>query len=373
MRDLFGAIPRATFLACSWTWCIGMFLPVFLIGDFGVWGWVAFAIPNVLGAMAVGLIVRTPHRSRAIVERHSDAMRLFSLITIVFHLYFLGQILRVINPSGTTIGTPWLSPVFVVVVAAIAWALSRLHSRGWMFAAVATFALSILAAILMQRTSGGPALAPPPDSGVFATRQLLWMAPALCFGFLLCPHLDLTFHRTRQESPGRAGDLAFILGFGVFFLALIVFTLAYAASFMGQAWISYWIALHFAAQSAFTMGAHWRELRARPMPREWLIALGAFALLALPWPIGGFRLGYDLILFAYAIPFPAYVWIVMIPRRPSRRRETAAWLTSVLIASPIFAVGYLGQEWWLIPIAIAIPLLAPLVESRLGSGLEEPS
>lgn len=373
MRDVLAAIPRGVFLACSWTWCIGMFLPVFLISDFGLWAWVAFAIPNVIGAMAVGLIVKTPERSRAIVERHATAMLVFSIITIAFHFYFLGQILRVVDPIGASVGQTWASPAFIAVVALIALALSRLRTQGWMIAAVATLGLSVLAAILMQLLSDGSALAAPPESGVFASRQLIWAAPALAFGFLLCPHLDLTFHRTRQETPGRTGDIAFIIGFCVFFLVLILFTFAYAASFLGQAWINLWIVLHFAAQSAFTMGAHWRELRSNPRAKGLIVALVAFAILAVLWPVRGFRLGYDLILFAYAIPFPAYVWIVMVPRRPSRRRETAAWLTSVMIASPIFAVGFLGQEWWLIPIAIAIPLVAPVVESRLGSGLEDPA
>ena len=36
------------YLSCSWTWCIGMYLPVILLRDFG-WPWLlAFAIPNVL-------------------------------------------------------------------------------------------------------------------------------------------------------------------------------------------------------------------------------------------------------------------------------------------------------------------------------------
>ena len=39
----------AFFLACSWTWCVGMFLPVLLVRNWGIWGWVVFAVPNVIG------------------------------------------------------------------------------------------------------------------------------------------------------------------------------------------------------------------------------------------------------------------------------------------------------------------------------------
>ncbi len=355
---------RALFLACSWTWCIGMFLPVFLIGDFGVWGWVAFAIPNVFGAMAVGLIVKTPERSRAIVERHANAMFVFSIITIAFHLYFLGQILRVMHPEGNGIGTLWWSPAFVLVVGLIAVALARLKQRGWMIASVVTFAISIIAGALMLTRSTGSALEAPTMIGVFGVGDLVWATPALCFGFLLCPHLDLTFHRTRQEAPGRPGDLAFIFGFCVFFLALILFTFFYAASFLGFALISSWIALHFAAQSAFTMGAHWRELRTRAVPLEFFVVLAGLAMWALPWPVRGFRFGYDMFLFAYALPFPSYVWIVMVPRGWDHHRAVRVWLWSQLPATPLFVAGFLGQMWWLIPIAIAIPLAAPAVLSR---------
>ena len=44
-----GPIGWAAFLASSWTWCIGMFLPVLMIRDYGGWGWAVFALPNILG------------------------------------------------------------------------------------------------------------------------------------------------------------------------------------------------------------------------------------------------------------------------------------------------------------------------------------
>ena len=36
----------AAYLGMSWTWCIGMFLPVLLIRDYGIWGFVVFAVPT---------------------------------------------------------------------------------------------------------------------------------------------------------------------------------------------------------------------------------------------------------------------------------------------------------------------------------------
>ena len=84
-----GPLVWAAFLGCSWTWCIGMFLPVLLVRDYGVWGWVVFAVPNVLGAAAMGWVLSDPARSSQLVERHRAACVCFSLITIVFHVFFV--------------------------------------------------------------------------------------------------------------------------------------------------------------------------------------------------------------------------------------------------------------------------------------------
>src|SRR5437764_7722716 len=76
------------YLAMSWTWCIGMFLPVLLVRDYGVWGWVAFAVPNVLGAAAVGWTYRTAAHSEKTVAAHFPAMWLFSFVTAAFQIFF---------------------------------------------------------------------------------------------------------------------------------------------------------------------------------------------------------------------------------------------------------------------------------------------
>ncbi|RMH23736.1 MAG: hypothetical protein D6693_10810 [Planctomycetota bacterium] len=366
----------AAFLAASWTWCIGMFLPVLLIEDFGAWAWVAFAAPNVVGAGAVGLI-RSPESARRAVHDHADAVRLFSAVTIAFHLFFVGRIAPMMGVPDGGLGPAGQSAAVLAVAIAAALALARLRRRGaWAAAATMTIALSVLAMALMSVMSDGRALAPAPATGAHPARQILWVAPALALGFLCCPHLDATLLRTRRDTPGRSGDAAFILGFGVLFLGLITLTLLYARAFLPGGWLNYWIGLHFVAQSVFTIAAHLRARidpgvgpPAHPRPIEAaLFVLGAG--LGLAWPVSEFRLGYDLFLFAYAVPFPAYVWIVMVPRRASRGRRVAAWLTATLIASPIFAVGYLTPIWPLVALAVGVVLAAPIVESRLGRGVE---
>src|SRR5688572_14414344 len=82
------ALGWAIFLGMSWTWCIGMFLPVLLVRDYGIWGWVVFAIPNVIGAAAMGWTVRDRDQSVRQTQAHAVAMTMFSIVTIVFQFYF---------------------------------------------------------------------------------------------------------------------------------------------------------------------------------------------------------------------------------------------------------------------------------------------
>src|SRR3954451_14324542 len=84
--SLLNDLIRATLLASSWTWVIGMFLPVLLVREYGVWAWVIFAIPNCIGAAAMGWTLRTPTQSRDMVVAHAAACRVFSLVTIAFHV-----------------------------------------------------------------------------------------------------------------------------------------------------------------------------------------------------------------------------------------------------------------------------------------------
>ena len=88
----------AAYLGASWTWCIGMYLPVLLVRDYGVWGWVVFAVPNVIGAAAMGWVLRSPEQSARITAAHQRACRAFSLATIAFQVYFAGWFVRANSP-----------------------------------------------------------------------------------------------------------------------------------------------------------------------------------------------------------------------------------------------------------------------------------
>src|SRR3954468_9321416 len=125
----------AFFLACSWTWCLGMFLPVLLVRNWGIWGWVVFAVPNVIGAAAMGLVIRSRESSEEILIRHRMAIALFSLVTIAFHIYFvywfvgerlMGAWMLIIPVAAFFLmwGAGRRSPQTDPVMAAIVWVLS---------------------------------------------------------------------------------------------------------------------------------------------------------------------------------------------------------------------------------------------------------
>src|SRR3954467_4391659 len=77
----------AMYLGMSWTWCIGMFLPVLLIRDYGAWAWVVFAVPNVIGAAAMGWVLRDGD-SEKLTGAHRPMIAGFSFITATFQLFF---------------------------------------------------------------------------------------------------------------------------------------------------------------------------------------------------------------------------------------------------------------------------------------------
>src|SRR5437773_2594477 len=125
----------AFFLACSWTWCIGMFLPVLLVRNWGIWAWIVFAVPNIIGAAAMGFVIRSRAQSEDILINHRPAIAVFSLITIAFHIYFIywfvadrlmGPWLLVIPVAAFFLiwGAGRLSPQTDPAMAAIVWLLS---------------------------------------------------------------------------------------------------------------------------------------------------------------------------------------------------------------------------------------------------------
>src|SRR5688572_2660873 len=96
---LWGSFLWGLYCANSWTWCIGMYLPVIMIQRFGWLGFFAFAIPNVIGCAAFGYVMKTRARSEAIVAQHRTAMTWFSVITVAYHMFFVVWLLAELIPA----------------------------------------------------------------------------------------------------------------------------------------------------------------------------------------------------------------------------------------------------------------------------------
>ncbi len=370
------------YLAVSWTWCIGMFLPILLLRDFGLLGYIAFALPNVVGAAAMGWILTSPDASRRFVERHRLACIAFGAITVLFHLVFT---LRVLAPFSVLNGAMLGVAVILLAPLLLSW-LDRPR-----LIALVTYAISLgtVATLAARGWIPTPELDPSSAASLhsmrLATHETLFLAPACAFGFLFCPYLDLTFHRARQGLDGAESRLGFGLGFGVFFLAMILFTIAYAPMFAPrhatigprpQPLLVSALLLHLGAQTAATIAFHLRALRGtRPTP----LGRGAFwSLAVLSIFIAGSLLlsrpvatsvpafadpnerliWYRMFMSFYALAFPGYVWLVAIPTRDGHagihgregRRKLATLAIAILFASPCFWLGFVErQTWWLVP------------------------
>ncbi len=390
------------FLACSWTWCIGMFLPVILVRDYGVWGWWVFAIPNVIGAGAMGWVMARPGASERFVQRHRIAGLGFSIVTLLFHAYFLGWIVRpLIGPAG--------------VAVAVGLGMSILGARRDLRISVAVLCLSLTAALAASIVLGGLGIAASDPPAAFSSRGVGWIGFTCALGFALCPYLDLTFHRARQANDRTGGKIAFATGFGVLFFSMILFTLAYTGPLsQWQAtggidpllrWI---IGGHMVVQIALTMALHVRAVienlpgrpgearsarpgsmpgaaigdlvtspvsasngltissdgQARALPftpaglAAGLILAALAAWLAGIWTPLGIERGYLLFLSAYGLVFPAY--IVLFAGRAIR--PWGLLISLIAFAAPMFWMGFIQrQTLWLLPGVALILAARPLV------------
>ena len=383
-------ISWANYLGMSWTWCVGMFLPVILYREFGFAAWVAITVPNVIGAMSVGFAFARPGTSEAFTTRHREAVVGFSAVTLAFHAFFLF----------------WLAHAGLVPVWAAALAIAA--GVGLNFVRRGDVRLDLLLGWAVLAVSGtvaiyglahvGRAMIVPVDPPR-TTVALAGLAVVCVFGFLFCPYLDVTFHRACQSLPPNPKRAAFAMGFGVFFLSMIAGTALYAGDFnrgplgvyagaFGLTGVTTWVAAHFCVQSGFKWAAH---LRALPPWRAtdgllWAGALGTTVLFAVGI-VARVYLGYrgwdDLILPGqvyyrsfmsfYGLLFPAYLWLCAVPRpgRPSvgpTPRALAVLAVGLAIATPMYWLGFLVDRWIWILVGVAVLLASRLFvgERRVG-------
>ncbi len=352
------------FCACSWTWCIGMYLPAILIQRFGWPGFIAFAIPNVLGCAGMAFVLHAAAKKRCqtplfvseqLVAGHARMMLAFSLVTVAFQVFFATWLVDELVPN---LGLQqWMPIVIGVVVYLLGLVFSFLGDRDWLALAIITYAVSIAAMWVI----GFSALDHLTSVGTVPADRLWWVIPTLAFGFLLCPYLDLTFHRAAQsaEKPRAAFTV-----FGITFALMLILTVMLWCD--GTLWTRRVAALlavgHIFAQLIFTIGVHLREARLSPAieashARAWamlapLLAAAALTIarLALNADVAG-EWVYLSFLACYGLLFPAYVITAMATGRPLRTSRDRWLFAGITLACvPMCAQGFLfNRTWWLLP------------------------
>ncbi|MEM9251509.1 MAG: hypothetical protein AAGB29_04085 [Planctomycetota bacterium] len=390
-------LPWALYLGCSWTWVIGMFLPALLLRDYGWAGFWVFALPNVVGAAAMGFVLRDAASAVRLATEHRQAVRWFSWWTIAFHAFALPWLIEGVLVTGPGFGNGGGLLMGAALMAGMCAVVLRGGWRAVMVAAalVAVVSWGIAAAFL-------PTLDPdaPPFKPRLTELDLLFFAAPNLLGFLLCPYLDATFLRARASTSPGGGRVAFAVGFGVVFASMIGFAALYGPTILEGVYTEdiqlaaplqlSLLALFIALQGSLTVALHLRELR-RPIPDApappiqratqpivvTLVAVGLVAgLIAalthreaeyiLPVP----ELIYRAFLTAYGVVIPAYVWLVVWPPRKNTKpptdpaadhqRRLFVFAAASILAYPAGLIGFTTGPAWCMALCAAIVTLARL-------------
>ncbi len=386
LTPLFNTLGWATYLGCSWTWCIGMFFPAILLRDFGWLAWVVFVVPNVLGAAVMGFVLSHGHTSERFVARHRPACMVFSVVTILFQCYFLFWVAAVILPDTKRI----LSLLaFLLLLYGVSWK-QGIQVR---LASCVVFMISVGTMIFFAKTLPFSfEYLHDPNFGTLAP-QLRRLVPVFIFGFALSPYLDLTFHHASQQTASGVTRASFVLGFGVFFFLMLVFTLLYAPSVIAlfftqteteaalfqltnRPTLRRLLFVHFTLQAGFTAILHHQRLRKQVrvgLKQELVFVLTVGLTGALLFALGrdqilfglsGHELIYRAFLAFYGLLAPAYIWICVIPFKTMGMHQKVDRVTyggAIGLALPLFAWAFWAAEYRVLAPGLCLVLAGPLV------------
>jgi hypothetical protein len=353
------------YLAMSWTWCIGMFLPVLIMRELGFAGVITFGLPNILGAIAMGWLIRDADQSREMIRDNRSACVWFSLITIVYHAFFAAWMIRKI--AGPNAGME------VVATFLIFWMILKWRSGGKFFAVVLALAISLAVMAWGFWRGDLPYIAHPVEGTRLAPINDLYLAPAWLLGFLCCPYLDLTFHAARQALSRTQARIAFSLGFGLLFPLMLLLTVGYsgwlAIGFdrLKYPQLAFILSAHLIVQSCLTCALHVQQISRveKRLKVGQFFAFSALLVIAVIlgiWNRGefsynGISLGemiYRGFMGFYGLVVPAYVWLRLLPPRRSMLRVWAV----IAIAAPLYWLGFADEKMPFIVPGIIIVVLA---------------
>jgi len=326
-----------------------MFLPVILLHRYGWEGFAMFAIPNVIGCTLFGYIVRTPERSKALVEKYARAMSWFAIVTIAFHAFFIVMMMLMHCENANPLLTRFL-PFGIVIVGGV---VALLPSRVWPYLALIVWATSLAIGYSLL----------PIENEISQSRpwqDVIWLTPIVTFGFLFCPYLDPTFHRAIQCSPSKH---AFGV-FGITFGAMIGVTCLYHNVILETLTVG--IGIHLVIQTLFTIGAHFREgarVNNRKNRRRFVcfaFVAGLIAIEAAHRPHAveeGLTNDYLRFFVFYGLVFPGLVSTFMATRRSFSTKRVMVFSIVAVASLPFLEWGYIGESPWL----TMLPTIALLV------------
>ena len=325
MRDL----QSATFLACSWFWCIGGFFPVLLYLEFGSISFPVFMVFNVLGAMLFAFVWTGFDRSR-FLSRFGQSTRWFSALVVGYHFIFVTWISLLLQDARPIIG-------FVVVT--LVFTALRRH----------LMALSIGVVIVTICLFGFIFSALPVASEKPLPSPFVHQILPLAFGFLLAPYFDLTFHRAYNRAARPR--LVFVIGFGGVFATLLCGVYFGMPAFVGLLSADGLthpavaaVAVLLVVQTGFTTAAHVHELgfqswSRQPLVRIIVVGIASLSLvhvvtfLAFPDLIQAFgSLIYRNFVFLVGVAFPVLLLFGGVNKQS---------ITALVFLTPCFALGFL--------------------------------
>ena len=325
-----------------------MFLPVIMLDRYGWAGFFMFVVPNILGCSAFGYVLRTPDKSKAIVEKYRGALASFASVTIAFHAFFLAIVARYFIPD---LPSWWifLLPTIVLVTGLL---VSFLPNKLWPIAATALWFTSIGIGVLFW-----PGSIHIEGTPTHPWQEVLWLIPITTFGFILCPYLDPTFHRALQSSPSKHS-------FGVFGLAFALMVglscLYRDAMLVGFASL---ILVHIVSQSVFTIGAHIREgWLCEVNIRKVIFAIGTFIACVITVAVAhrshenvwGSAEDYLRFFVFYGLLFPGMVAAFIWTKKKFTPLRVVLFTLATLVSLPLLEAGYIGGSAWLTVIPVVI-------------------
>lgn len=350
--NLRGILGWGVYSASSWTWCIGLFLPIIMLRLFGWPGFLVFAVPNIAGVVLFGYLFDA-ERCRRTLREHRLAVRLFSTCTSAYQLFFIAWLWTHLHPDGT----PLAGAAIALAVWLAGLGLSAVPDRIWPWLGTAVW----LGSMALVIGTGLDGLGELPATGALVGTDLALVAPAIIFGFLLCPWLDASFHRARITS----GSPRVFLVFAIAFLPMILLSCSYGPD--GRLLVGAVALAQITLQATFTNAVHARDAwlggpgaeRDGQPPRPIAALLPVIAILLGTLPFLAGETTYLRFLGLYGLVFPAYALLFMAPWGTATPNRTTLILLAVLLVPAGLALdrAFIGREMGYAPLAVGLVLL----------------